>query len=101
MRRRGFILGFAAGAALRPVAGDSPGCAPAGGRLSGRHSKAMAERYFGGFLQGMQELGYSEGRNWTLESRFLSMAMSLARRCLRKSCFVSSLTYSWWARWRV
>src|SRR5262249_60189832 len=34
-------------------------------------SRVMAERYFGGFSQRMQELGYSEGRNWTLESRFL------------------------------
>jgi len=34
-------------------------------------SKAGTERYFGGFLQGMRELGYVEGQNWSFESRYL------------------------------
>jgi putative ABC transport system substrate-binding protein len=34
-------------------------------------SKAGTERYFGGFLQGMRELGYVEGQSWSFESRYL------------------------------
>jgi putative ABC transport system substrate-binding protein len=87
MKRRGLILGFAAGAALRPVAGVAQTAAsPVVACLVGS-SKVMAERYFGGFLQGMQELGYSEGRNWTLASRFLggdvARAPQLAKELLR------------------
>jgi hypothetical protein len=48
---------------------DSPDCAAPAGLVGS--SKAMAERYFGGFLQGMQELGYVEGQSWTFESRYL------------------------------
>jgi putative tryptophan/tyrosine transport system substrate-binding protein len=71
MRRRGFILGFAAGAVLWPVAGIAQTAPrPVVACLVGS-SKAMAERYFGGFLHGMRELGYVEGQNWTFESRFL------------------------------
>jgi putative ABC transport system substrate-binding protein len=33
-------------------------------------SKAGTERFFGGFLQGMRELGYVEGHNWVFESRY-------------------------------
>jgi putative ABC transport system substrate-binding protein len=71
MRRRRFILGFTAGAALWPVAGIAETAPrPLVACLVGS-SKAMAERYFGGFLQGMRELGYVEGQNWTFESRYL------------------------------
>jgi putative tryptophan/tyrosine transport system substrate-binding protein len=71
MRRREFILGFTAGAALRPVAGIAQTTPrPLVACLVGG-SKAMAERYLGGFLQGMRELGYAEGQNWTFESRYL------------------------------
>jgi putative ABC transport system substrate-binding protein len=87
MRRRGFILGFAAGAALRPVTGVTQTASPPVIACLVGGSKVMAERYFGGFLQGMRELGYSEGQNWTLESRFLdgdvARASLLAEELLR------------------
>ena len=87
MRRRGFILGFAAGAALRPVAGIAQTAPPPVIACLVGSSKVMAERYFGGFLQGMRELGYSEGQNGTLESRFLdgdvARASLLAEELLR------------------
>jgi len=70
MRRRGFICGCAASVALRPFAGfaqSSP--RPVVACLIGG-SKAGTERFFGGFLQGMRELGYVEGHNWTFESRY-------------------------------
>jgi putative tryptophan/tyrosine transport system substrate-binding protein len=70
MRRRGFICGFVASMALRPFAGfaqTSP--RPVVACLIGG-SKAGTERFFGGFLQGMRELGYVEGRNWIFESRY-------------------------------
>jgi putative ABC transport system substrate-binding protein len=87
MRRREFILGFAAGAALRPVAGIAQTAPrPMVACLVGS-SKATAERYFGGFLQGMRELGYVESQNWTFESRFLdgdsARAPLLAEELLR------------------
>ena len=71
MKRRALILGFAVGGALRPVAGIAQTAPPPVVACLVGSSRVMAERYFGGFSQGMQELGYSEGRNWTLESRFL------------------------------
>src|SRR5262249_18839115 len=71
MRRREFILGFPAGAALWPAAGIAQTAPrPLVACLVGG-SKAMAERYLSGFLQGMRELGYAEGQNWTFESRYL------------------------------
>jgi putative tryptophan/tyrosine transport system substrate-binding protein len=33
-------------------------------------SKASTERFFGGFSQGMRELGYVEGRDYSLEVRY-------------------------------
>ena len=33
-------------------------------------SKATTERFFGGFSQGMQDLGYSEGRDYGFEVRY-------------------------------
>src|SRR5260370_23811211 len=87
MRRRGFILGFAAGAVLRPVTGVTQTASPPVIACLVGSSKVMAERYFGGFLQGMRELGYSEGQNWTFESRFLdgdvARASLLAEELLR------------------
>jgi ABC-type uncharacterized transport system substrate-binding protein len=70
MRRRGLICGFVASMALRPFAGfaqTSP--RPVVACLIGG-SKAGTERFFGGFLQGMRELGYVEGRNWIFETRY-------------------------------
>jgi putative ABC transport system substrate-binding protein len=83
MRRRRFILGFAAGATLWPVAGVAQTAPrPLVACLVGS-SKAMAERYFGGFLQGMRELGYVEGQNWTFESRYLDGDSSRGSACRR------------------
>ncbi len=71
MRRREFALGFAASAgSLRPFAGITQTVPrPVVACLIGG-SKAATERFFGGFLQGMRELGYVEGDNWTFESRY-------------------------------
>src|SRR5437870_1784736 len=33
-------------------------------------SKTVADRFFGGFLQGMRELGYAEGRDYGFEVRY-------------------------------
>ncbi len=80
-------MGFAAGAALRPVTGVTQTALPPVIACLVGSSKVMAERYFGGFLQGMRELGYSEGQNWTFESRFLdgdvARASLLAEELLR------------------
>jgi putative tryptophan/tyrosine transport system substrate-binding protein len=56
------------------------GCVVAG-------SKAGTERVFDGFLQGMRDLGYVEGQNWTFESRYAdgdqARAQSLAEELVR------------------
>src|SRR5215813_7229404 len=69
MKRREFIT-LVGGAAAWPLAGFAQtlarpvvGCVVAG-------SKAGTERVFDGFLQGMRDLGYVEGQNWTFESRY-------------------------------
>src|SRR5262245_42278464 len=70
MRRREFISGFAASVALWPcpgIAQTSP--RPVVACLIGG-SRVGSERVFSGFLQGMRELGYVEGQNWTFESRY-------------------------------
>jgi putative ABC transport system substrate-binding protein len=71
MRRRVFIGGFAATAALGPIGGlaQTPGKRPLIACLVGG-SKAGTERFFGGFSQGMRELGYVEGRDYGLEVRY-------------------------------
>jgi putative tryptophan/tyrosine transport system substrate-binding protein len=70
MRRRGFICGVTASVALRPLSGFAQASPrPVVGCLVGG-SKTGTERFFGGFLQGMRELAYVEGHNWTFESRF-------------------------------
>jgi putative tryptophan/tyrosine transport system substrate-binding protein len=70
MRRREFISGFAVSAALRPCAGIAQiSRRPVVGCLISA-SRAGSERVFGGFLQGMRELGYVEGQNWVLEIRY-------------------------------
>jgi ABC-type uncharacterized transport system substrate-binding protein len=70
MRRREFITVLGGAAAAWPLAGYGQtfarpvvGCLVAG-------SKAGTERVFGGFLQGMRDLGYVEGQNWTFEGRY-------------------------------
>ena len=87
MKRREFITviggaaawplaGFAQTLARRPVVG----CVVAG-------SKTGTERVFGGFLQGMRDLGYVEGQNWILEDRYTdgdqARVQSLAEELVR------------------
>jgi putative ABC transport system substrate-binding protein len=71
MQRRAFIGGFAATAALGPMGGlaQTPGKRPLIVCLVGG-SKAGTERFFGGFSQGMRELGYVEGRDYGFEVRY-------------------------------
>ena len=56
------------------------GCVVAG-------SKTGTERVFGGFLQGMRDLGYVEGQNWILEGRYAdgdqTRVQSLAEELVR------------------
>jgi len=71
MRRREFIAlpggavasrplpAFAQGSSTRPLMVISVG-----------GSRAGTDRYFGGFLQGMRELGYIEGRDYGFEVRY-------------------------------
>src|SRR5262252_633774 len=80
MRRRQFImlLGSAAAVGLRAL----PGFAQ---RLSKRPliacsvggSRTATERYFGGFSQGMRELGYVEGRDYVFEVRYAEGQLDL------------------------
>jgi putative ABC transport system substrate-binding protein len=87
MRRREFMTLLGGAAAAWPVAGIAQTAPrPVVACLVGS-SKAMAERYFGAFLQGMRELGYVEGQNSTFESHFLdgdtARAPLLAEELLR------------------
>ena len=85
--RREFITLLGGAAAAWPLAGFAQtlarpvvGCLVAG-------SKAGTERVFDGFLQGMRDLGYVEGRNWTFEVRYAdgdqARAQSLAEELVR------------------
>src|SRR6516165_5582230 len=71
MRRREFLCTSAAGLALRPftVFAQTSAKRPLVACLVGG-SKVETERYFGGFLQGMRELGYVEGRDYGFEVRY-------------------------------
>jgi len=73
VRRREFItfLGGTAAVASRflPALAQNPSKRP----LIAAHvggSKTVIERYFGGFSQGMRELGYVEGRDYEFEIRY-------------------------------
>jgi putative ABC transport system substrate-binding protein len=67
--RREFISGFAA-SALRPCAGIAQASRRPVVACLIAASRAGSERVFAGFLQGMRELGYVQGQNWTLEIRY-------------------------------
>jgi putative tryptophan/tyrosine transport system substrate-binding protein len=69
VKRRAFIT-LLGGAAAWPFAGfaQTPPRPVVACLIGG--SKAGTERFFGGFLQGMRELGYVEGHNWVFESRY-------------------------------
>ena len=71
MRRREFLCTSAAGLALRPftVFAHTSAKRPLVACLVGG-SKAATERYFGGFSQGMRELGYVESRDYGFEVRY-------------------------------
>ena len=72
MRRREFIslLGGGAAAAWAFAArAQQPAKMPIIACLVGG-SKAAAERYFGGFPQGMRESGYTQGRDYGFEVRY-------------------------------
>jgi len=71
VKRRQFIGGFAVVAVLRPVGGVAQVASkrPLVAYLVGG-SKSAADRYFGGFSQGMRELGYVAGGDYAFEGRF-------------------------------
>ena len=71
LKRREFIGGFAAVAVLRPVGGVAQVASkrPLVAYLVGG-SKSAADRYFGGFLEGMRELGYVAGTDYALDGRY-------------------------------
>ena len=71
MNRRDFIGGVAVVAALRPVGGIAQVASrrPLVVYLVGG-SRSATDRYFGGFSQGMRELGYVAGNNYAFDGRY-------------------------------
>jgi len=71
LKRREFIGGFAAVAVLQPVGGVAQVAPkrPLVAYLVGG-SKSAVDRYFGGFSQGMRELGYVAGTNYAFDGRY-------------------------------
>src|ERR1700676_1018818 len=72
MKRRGFLAGLGA-AAVWPLSARAQQAGKVWriGALSGAARPARLEASpYGGFLQGLQELGYLEGRNFIVEWRF-------------------------------
>jgi putative tryptophan/tyrosine transport system substrate-binding protein len=69
MRRRQFITLIGGAAAWPLAARGQPTRVSVIACLVGG-SKTAAERYFGGFSQGMRELGYTQGRDYGLEVRY-------------------------------
>jgi putative ABC transport system substrate-binding protein len=71
VKRREFIGGFAVVAVLRPVGAVAQVASrrPLVVYLVGG-SKSAADRYFGGFSQGMRELGYVVGENYAFDGRY-------------------------------
>jgi putative ABC transport system substrate-binding protein len=71
MKRRTFLAIMTGSAALRPLVGSAqtPSKRPLIGFLvPGR--KTAGARYYGGLPQGLRELGYVEGRDYTFEDRY-------------------------------
>jgi hypothetical protein len=94
VKRREFLQTFAASLALRPLTVFAQAIAkrPLVACLVGG-SKAATERYFGGFSQGMRELGYVEGRDYGSRPG-TPRAIRRATRCWQKNSSVSSPTLS-------
>jgi putative ABC transport system substrate-binding protein len=88
VRRREFIGGFAVAAVLQVVGGLAQAASrrPLVAYLIGG-SKSAADRYFGGFSEGMRELGYVAGRDYTFDGRYadgnLARAPLLAEELVR------------------
>ena len=71
MRRREFITLFGGAVASRPLPAFAQGSSTRPLMvISVGGSRAGTDRYFGGFLQGMRELGYIEGRDYGFEVRY-------------------------------
>jgi len=71
MRRRDFIglLGGAVASRPLPAFAQSPSKRPLiAAQIGG--SKTVVDRFFGGFSQGMRELGYVEGQDYGFEVRY-------------------------------
>src|SRR5262245_44586322 len=87
MRRREFITLLGGAAAVWPLAGFAQTLARPVVCWLVAGSKAGTERVFDGFLQGMRDLGYAEGQNWTFEVRYADgdqpRAQSLAEELVR------------------
>jgi putative ABC transport system substrate-binding protein len=69
MRRRELIALFGGAVASRPLPAFAQGSSTRPLMVVGG-SRAGTDRYFGGFLQGMRELGYIEGRDYGFEVRY-------------------------------
>src|SRR6516225_6129162 len=71
MRRREFITLIGGAVASRPLPAFAQGSSTRPLMvISVGGSRAGTDRYFGGFLQGMRELGYIEGRDYGFEVRY-------------------------------
>jgi len=68
IRRRKFLATLGGAAAAWPL-GASAQQRPVVGLLAAS-SKTAGARYYGAFSQGLRELGYSEGRDYTFEERY-------------------------------
>src|ERR1700722_13639561 len=81
MRRREFIA-LVGGAATWPLAVDAQqpgGMRRVGVLMNGAASQVGPQSYISAFLQGLQKLGWSEGRNIRIDTRWNAGDAGLAR----------------------
>ena len=78
MQRRSFITLLGGAAAVVPVLGSTKAHAQRAGKVwrigylaSAQRPVSIESTSYGGFLQGMRELGYLEGRDFVMEWRFI------------------------------
>jgi len=87
MRRREFIALVSGAAAARPIAARAQRQTPPVIGLLAPGSRADTKRFYDGIPAGMRERGYSEGRDYVLESRYaegdLARLPTLAEELLR------------------